>query len=195
MPTKVLIVIAHPKPTSFNHAVLAVVKKELEAKNCEVQVRDLYALKFNPLLTVDDFAALHAGNPPKDIAEEQKWITWCNVMIIIHPIWWGSMPAIFKGYIDRVFSAGFAYKVEPTGPKPALTDKSVLILNTHGQPKEIYAPKFYPAINQVTNVGIYEFCGVKVINHHYFGGIPYIPQEMRVQVLKDIEKIMKDLKI
>ena len=191
VPPNVLLVIAHPKPTSFNHSILAVVKRELEAKGCTVQVRDLYANQFNPLLSESELTSIPKGNIPMDVQIEQKWIKWCNVLILIHPIWWSSMPAILKGYMDRVFSEGFAYKVEGNKPPAGcLSEKQVLILNTHGQAKELYESKFYPAINQTTNPG-YELCGMKLINHHYFAGIPYIPKEKREEILKNIEDIIK----
>ena len=194
MQKKVLIVIGHPKPTSYNHAILEVCKKELCLKKCQVEVRDLYQLKFKPYYDAEDMDIMSSGTMPKDIAEEQKWIDWCDLMILIHPIWLSSFPAIVKAYIERVFCLGYAYKMEEGHVKKCLGGKTILILNTHGNPASVYSP-FYEPINLLTNTAIFEWCAMKVINHHYFDGIPYITREQREQKLIDISKIMKELVI
>lgn len=99
------------------------------------------------------------------------------------------MPAIIKGYIDKVYQTGFAY----AKGKGILTDKKVLIFNTHGQPKVVYEKGFYDAINHTSNTGIFGFCGMEVIGHHYFDSVPYTTDEVRKGYLKSIEEIAKKI--
>lgn len=120
---KHVIVYAHPNTESFNHAILETVKKELEEKGHEVRVRDLYELNFNPVLGASDFISFSQGNTPADIKEEQEHISWADSITFIYPVWWAGLPAILKGYVDRVFSHGFAYAYGENGIEKLLSGK------------------------------------------------------------------------
>eukprot|EP01107_Rhizomastix_libera_P015954 TRINITY_DN635_c3_g1_i3.p1 TRINITY_DN635_c3_g1~~TRINITY_DN635_c3_g1_i3.p1 ORF type:complete len:123 (+),score=19.25 TRINITY_DN635_c3_g1_i3:146-514(+) len=108
-----VIIYAHPKETSFNHAILKSVTDHLDKKHEKYVVRDLYAMKFNP---VD-----YADQSNEDVAVEQKIIKEAKRIVIIAPMYWYSFPAILKGYIDRVFTYGFAYEFSAAGPKGLLS--------------------------------------------------------------------------
>lgn len=69
-------------------------------------VRDLYAINFQPVISSSEVI----GGIGEDVVREQEFLQWAEVITLIYPIWWTGMPAIMKGYIDRVFSYGFAYK-------------------------------------------------------------------------------------
>ena len=97
---KCLIVFAHPYPRAFNRAVLQAVDEELKAAGHEVNVRDLYVLNFHPALQANDLEGLIKGTTEPDVAEEQKHVTWADLVILICPIWWSGLPAMAKGYID-----------------------------------------------------------------------------------------------
>ena len=185
---KHLILYAHPNPKSFNHAVLERVEANLKRDRKEYVVRDLYSLSFKPALDGADFVAMGGGHPKADVAEEQRHIANADRIIVIHPIWWFGMPAILKGYIDRVFTAGFAYEYTDKGPVGLLTGKRVVILNTTGGPRENYEQRgFRDAIIKAADVGTYEFCGLTVEEHKFFYGVPSITQEARVAMLDEIK--------
>jgi len=187
---KILIVYCHPNPKSFCHAILETLIKQLKELKHEVVVRDLYALKFNPVLSGSDFMGFKAGKPAPDIAEEQKHLAWCDAICFINPIWWLSVPAMLKGYIDRCFSMGFAYLVGPSGVTPNLK-KKVLVLQTHGQPKEVFEKEVYPAMLKCQDWGILGFTGCEVIEHKFFGAVPYVPDEVRKGYLTEVEEKTK----
>lgn len=122
---KVLIVHAHPEAKSFNGAMTRHAVETLENAGHEVQVSDLYELGWNPVsgrhnfLTVADpeilnlqdeeiFATKNQGFAPEIQAEFEKLI-WCDTLIFQFPLWWFSVPAILKGWVDRVFACGMAY--------------------------------------------------------------------------------------
>jgi len=115
-----LIVYAHPNPKSFNHAIKERVEAKLKKEKKKYSVRDLYAMKWNPVLGGADFEVMQGGKTPEDIKAEQNYIKEADVVIFIHPIWWFGMPAVLKGYVDRVFSYGFAYEVGKEGVKGIL---------------------------------------------------------------------------
>ena len=185
---KYLVVYAHPNPKSFNHAVLELVQNRLKKAGKDFAVRDLYNLKFNPVLAGADFMAFKQGKPPADIAEEQKLIREADIIIFIYPIWWFGLPAILKGYIDRVFSYGFAYQVTDKGAEGLLKGKQVIILNTTGGLEENYQKfGFQNALKTTTEAGIFEFCGMKVIGHKYCFAVPTVTDGDRKKMLADLE--------
>ena len=129
-----VILYAHPNPKSFNHAILARVEANLKRDRKEYVVRDLYALNFKPVLEPADFVAMGGGSVRPDVAEEQRHIAAADKLIVIHPIWWFGMPAMLKGYIDRVFTGGFAYAYTAKGVEGLLKGKRAIILNTPSNP-------------------------------------------------------------
>ena len=118
-----LILFAHFNENSFGSAIKDTILNELKAKGHNVEVRDLYKLNFNPVLTYNDMSGLRGGNIPPDILEEQKLIRWADTINIVHPIWWTGLPAILKGYFDKVFTYGFAYQYTDKGVDGLLAGK------------------------------------------------------------------------
>lgn len=122
---KILIVFAHHEPQSFGSAMLARAVETLKSCGHEVVVSDLYAMKFNPVATAADFSerrfpeALQYDREQKfahqhdafapDIQAEIDKLLWCDFLLLQFPLWWFSVPAIMKGWIDRVFVNGVVY--------------------------------------------------------------------------------------
>lgn len=123
----VLIVYAHPKPLSLNGSLKDFAVNYLESAGHEVKVSDLYAMGWKASLDADDctdrqestrydpsMASKHAfgyGTQRDDITQEQEKLRWADAVILQFPLWWYSMPAILKGWVDRVYAYGFAYGV------------------------------------------------------------------------------------
>lgn len=183
-----LIIYGHPNPKSFNHAILEKAKEVLEKKGDTVTVRDLYAINFDPILKPNDFITFSQGKMPEDIAKEQDFIKKADRFIFIFPIWWGSMPAILKGYFDRVFAHGFAYQYEADGSAtPLLADKTAVIINTTGGPKEWYEASLKKGLDITVDQTTFGFCGIKVDKHLYYYSIPSSTEERRKEILKSLE--------
>jgi len=187
-----LIIYAHPNPKSFNHAIKETIENKFKEKGISFETRDLYALGFDPVLKADDFIAMEQGSYLPDVKKEQEFINKAKRLIIIHPIWWYSMPAILKGYIDRVFSYGFAYILEED-IKPLLTDKEVIIFNTLGEGKEECESSGMSNCLKKTIGDIFKFCGMKILEHKLFYAVPYVTDEDRKQMLKEVEETIEKL--
>src|SRR5690606_28064634 len=131
---KTLIVIAHPNPNSFNQAIKARLVAELEAQNHQVRIRDLYTLGFDPVLSLEELLRYDSqeGELPADVKAEQEEILWAENLIYIYPTWWWSMPAVMKGYFDRVFVPGFAFESGDQGINGLLEGKKAWIIQTTG---------------------------------------------------------------
>lgn len=123
----VLIVYAHPEPTSLNGSLKDFAMQRLATNGHAVQVSDLYAMGWKPQLDAGDTLERQAGTPfhpsldskrafaggwqSPDIAAEQDKLRWADAVIFQFPLWWFSMPAIMKGWVERVYAYGFAYGV------------------------------------------------------------------------------------
>ncbi|GME75653.1 unnamed protein product [Ambrosiozyma monospora] len=132
---KVLIVLAHPEPKSLTTALFNVTVDELEKLGHEVKTTDLYALNWKSAIDGADFPefhqdkerlvitnesgkAYHEHKLTKDVLEEQAKLEWADMLILQFPLWWFTMPAILKGWVDRVFSFGLGYGVGYSAEKP-----------------------------------------------------------------------------
>ncbi|MFP7732408.1 NAD(P)H-dependent oxidoreductase [Priestia aryabhattai] len=185
---KHLIVYAHPNPESLNHAILDTAVNTLKKNGHEVVVRDLYKLDFQPVLKPEDTEAMKAGKIPNDIKVEQEFISEADIITFIYPIWWTGLPAILKGYVDRVFAYEFAYASEEEGIVKLLKGKKGLIINTHGTPNEVYDSIGMTAGLKVTSdIGIFDFTGIETVDHLLFGSIGYLDKEAYKDMLRKVE--------
>lgn len=195
---KYLVIYAHPNPKSFNHAVKETLVEELRKAGREVSVRDLYSLNFDPLLKDADFDAIQKGAALPDVKAEQDHIRAADIVVFVFPLWWAGMPAMLKGYIDRVFTEGFAYKITENDMIGLLNDKKVLIITTTGAPQEMYEESgMFRSMGQTIDEGIFRFCGMEIIEHKYLTAIPYITENDRKKMLEDLkgfarEKLISD---
>ncbi len=187
---KYLIIYAHPNPKSFNHAIKEKIETKLKSEGNEVETRDLYAFGFDPVLKGADLVAFKAGKTPEDIRKEQDYIRACETIIFIHPIWWFGQPAVLKGYIDRVFSYGFAYTSDKNGLKGLFTDKRAVIINTTGGTEEDYRDNgFKDALAKTMDIGIFSLCGIKVTLHKFFHAVPAVSSDEREKMLRELDTI------
>ena len=120
---KYLIILAHPDTKSFNFATAETIKKYLIKTGNEVIFHDLYAENFNPILTLDEIKRKFSFD--ENIQRYSIELSEADHIIFIHPDWWGQMPAILKGWIDRVFRQGTAFEYD--GPDFEEKEKTALL--------------------------------------------------------------------
>lgn len=185
---QLLAIFAHPNAKSFNHALLDVLRGEADAKGHICTVCDLYADGFNPVLSKDDFESFNHDRTPRDIQAMQDAIAAADVVAFIHPIWWFGMPAIMKGWIDRVFSYGFAYGHDSRGVRPLLSGKKAILINTAGGTElESYEKTgFGDALKKLNDIGIYQFVGFEILLHRIFFEVPAASDEERRDMLETL---------
>jgi len=191
---RVLIIYSHLNPKSFNHAIKEEVISFLKSKGIDYKLRDLYELSFDPVLSAKDFESFNSGKVPEDIQREQDFIRDSDLLIFIYPIWWTGMPSILKGYIDRVFSYGFAYPEVDGELVGLLKDKKAIIINTLGASKEDYASMgMEECLKKTTDVGIFNFCGIEVLKHIFLYAVPYVSDEERKAMLEEVKKALQEI--
>ena len=167
-----LVIAAHPSAKSFNHAVVEAYTSALTERGHRVACRDLYAMRFNPVLSARDMAAVAGGKPARDIRAEQNAIRRADVVTLISPLWWSGFPAMLKGYLDRVFCAGFAYVIKGQDYRPGLSGKNGVIITTSGATvEELKSGGTLRALKTIHDEGFMEFCGITLAGHLYLSGI------------------------
>lgn len=133
---KTLIIYAHPYPKSFNHAILNQVIDTLSEQNRSYDLIDLYADNFDPRYSIEELSLFSKGETLDPlVGEYQRKIQLANSIIIISPIWWSDVPAILKGFLDKVMKQKFAYTTTSMGVKGLLTHiKSATVITTSTSP-------------------------------------------------------------
>jgi NAD(P)H dehydrogenase (quinone) len=192
---KHLIVYANHSESSFNGKIKDELCAALRAQGHETRIRNLYEQDFYPVLKSNDLAGAHQGQIPEEIKTEQDHVRWADVITFVYPIWWTGMPAIMKGYIDRVFLYGFAYQMTENGIDGMLKDKKVSIINTTGQPRDVYEQNgMYDAMKKTSDEGIFEFCGMQVIDHIFFPAVLSVDDETRNEYLEKVKEFTNRMK-
>ncbi|WP_096435795.1 NAD(P)H-dependent oxidoreductase [Alteribacter populi] len=187
-----LIIYMHPSKESFNGAILEEYTKALTNSGHDVLVRALSEYVFSPFLTKQEYEDSLQEVYTPDVVEEHQHITWADAITFIFPLWWGGLPAIGKGYVDRVFSYGFAYRLKEESPVPKLTGKKVATICTTGSPSDVYREQgMHEAINRIFDKGIFQFCGLEVHNHRYFGNVILCSDEERKKMLAETKELAR----
>ena len=106
----ILVVLGHPRPGSFNHAIAEVVLTTLRERGHRASFHDLCQEGFDPALPAKEM--LEQGPVPDAVARHCRELAAADGIVIVHPNWWGQPPAVLTGWIDRVFRPGVAYRFE-----------------------------------------------------------------------------------
>ncbi len=193
----VKVIYAHPYEGSYNRAILESTLAGLKDAGHTVDLLDIYKDNFNPVMTREDLRAISQETvaDPK-VAEYQERIMKTNHLVIIFPVWFESMPAILKGYFDKVFTSGWAYKSVKgkNQPQGQLTHLNATVITTMGVPKLVYRLFFNNALQGVLIKGALKFCGVQKVKWFKLDMIQNVPKEKREKRLKDIYSYMRQLK-
>ncbi|MDG6896293.1 NAD(P)H-dependent oxidoreductase [Volucribacter amazonae] len=184
-----LIIIAHPNKQSFNHAILQNVLASSKQLQVETQIRDLYQLDFNPILSWQELTASYQNILPAEIQREQQFIHNADLITLIYPLWWMGFPAILKGYLDRVLSHGFAYKTEGEISQGLLQGKKMQQFITLGSNVAQYqAFGWDKSLDDCLVNGLFNYCGINDIDYQLFGDIHLIDQQQRQNILQRVSE-------
>jgi NAD(P)H dehydrogenase (quinone) len=163
-----LIVVAHHNPQSLTHSLAAQVAQELIAGDTRatVEMADLYAEGFDPRFTDADWAVHHReASPPADVIAEQARIERADELVLVFPIYWWSMPAQLKGWIDRVFANGWAFDFSNDAKlEKKLGRLRVHLIGVAGADAPTYERHGYgQAMQTQIDHGIFDYCGAHVV--------------------------------
>ncbi len=186
---KALIIYANYRENSFTGALRDNLAENFHNNGHEVVIRDLYDIKFNPVLTKKDLESIEKEIFPIDIMNEQKFIQWADIICFVYPIWWSGMPAILKGYIERILVQGYAFEFKDDKAIPKLEGKKVVIINSTSAKNVLKDKMGIDALNTLTHDCIFGFCGMEVIEHKYFEAVSRDNQKQINKIFAEIKEI------
>lgn len=185
---KILIIQGHPDPESYNYAIQDAYRKG--ALNSGAEIREIFVgeLEFNPNLR---FGYRNRTELEPCLIEAQEKIKWCDHIVLIYPIWWGSMPAMLKGFFDRVFLPGFAFKKRENSVwwDKCLTGKTARVISTLDQPVWYYKLVNGSPTDTVIKRLTFGFCGIKPTKITNIGPLRLSTNSFRESWLKKIEAL------
>lgn len=184
----ILVILGHPSKDSLNKEIADIYIKE--AKNSDFNVRKLYLYdkKFD-LVLHEGFNKKQKLEP--DLKKAQKDIKWADHLVFIYPIWWGTMPALFKGFIDRTLLPGFAfeYKENSMIPEKFLKGKSARIITTSGMPGFLFC--LINSNKKLMKRFVLNFTGIKPVRNTNFGSADEITDEKFSKIQKKVRKLAR----
>ncbi len=190
---QILIILAHPDPKSFNHAIAQTTVSELKRIGHQVVIHDLYAENFDALLPAGEIPK--EAHVPEIIAAHCREISAAGGIVIIHPNWWGQPPAILKGWVDRVIRPGVAYRFEDGDsgegvPVGLLKARAVCVFNTSNTVAERELNVFGDPLETIWRNCIFGLCGVTTFYRKTFGVIVTSTPEQRRAWLEQVREVV-----
>jgi NAD(P)H dehydrogenase (quinone) len=166
-----LIVVSHPDTRSLTHAVARSFAEGVAASGEHTsEIADIAAEGFDPAFNQADRSAYLLQKPlPSDILREQERIDRADALVLVYPVYWWSFPGQLKGWIDRVFSNGWAYDEAPDGTLGKRLDRlAIHLIGIGGADGGTYARHGYDkAMRTQIDHGIFGFCGARVVTSEF----------------------------
>ena len=158
-PKRILLINGHPDRESFNFALAAAYKAGATTAGYDVQELVIRDLQFSPNL---QFGYRQRCELEPDLVRAQEWIKWADHLVWIYPVWWAGLPALLKGFVDRVFLPGFAFRKRENSVwwDKLLSGKSARIISTLDQPGWYYRLFNGQPSNRAMKKNTLEFCGI-----------------------------------
>lgn len=190
---RILIIVGHPNNDSFCGALAESYRRGAEAAGAETRLLRLAELKFDPVLH-RGYGEVQELEP--DLVRAQSDIAWAEHLVVVFPVWWGTMPALLKGFLDRTLLPGFAFKYRKDSPfwDRLLAGRSARMIVT------LDAPVLYNLIvnrNSAQNAmkrSILRFCGFKPVRTTSIGSVRNLNEERIETWLAKAEKLGRELK-
>ncbi len=187
MAKRILIIQGHPdaRARHFGHALADEYAKGAEDGGHELRRIEVAALDVPLLRTKEEF---EHGTPPQAIQTAQEDVKWADHLLILYPLWLGSMPALLKAFFEHLFRPGFGFEYDPGGrlPKKKLIGKSARIVVTMGMPAFVYRWVFFAHSLKSLKRNILGFTGIKPIRSTLIGNIEGMTDKQRMGWLDEM---------
>lgn len=173
------IIFAHPNDKSFTATLAAAYRDAVQSRGHSPITRNLYEMGFDPCLKREEIPGQPNFGPKPDVIAERALISDAEVFALFYPLWLNAPPAMLKGYLDRVFGFGFAYRHGSGGIEPALSGKKLVTFSASGAPFEwVRKSGAWDAMHKLFDEHFAAVCGLELVDHVHFGGIvPGIRQD------------------
>lgn len=189
----ILIINGHPDENSLCHSLAKSYKDGCEPQNANCTLVNLADLQFDPIL---HYGYRKRTELEPDLVKMQEAILKADHLVFVYPTWWGTYPALLKGFIDRVFLPGFAFRYRENSLfwDKYLTGKSARLIVTMDTPKWYYSLVYKSPGHNSLRKGILEFCGIKPVRISAFGPVKTSDDKKRKKWLNQVRKIGAELK-
>lgn len=187
---KIYVLLGHPDKESFNGQLFDRYVATAKKRGHEVRGQQLGAMHFDPVLW-KGYGEKQELEP--DLKTAQEHILWCDKWVLIYPMWWGSVPAILKGFFDRVLTPGFAFKYHEKDPfwDKLLKGRSYELINTCDAPKLWVWFQYRNGDFYTIKKATLEFCGLKKAKVWRLDKMKYKNEQDREKILLKIENSIK----
>jgi NAD(P)H dehydrogenase (quinone) len=182
---QISIILAHPNPGSFNHAIAQVAAETLRGNGHEVRLRDLCAENFEPRMPAAEFAK--DAKLDATITQHCREITEADGIIIVHPNWWAMPPAILKGWLDRVLRPEVAYRFVAGKSVGLLKAQAALVFNTSNTPLELECSLYDDPLETLWLKCVFPLCGVTRCERHLFSEVITSTPQQREEWLNAVK--------
>ncbi|MFS0919623.1 NAD(P)H-dependent oxidoreductase [Brevibacillus sp. 179-C 1.1 NHS] len=181
----ILVIIGHPDPESYCSALAHAYIKGAAGQTAQIRTIDLSQISFDPNLK---YGYRKRTELEDDLKEAQDLIRWADHLVIVYPTWWGTMPAILKGFFDRVLLPGFAYKYREGSPlwDKLLTGKTAHVIVTMDTPSWYNRLIYWQAGHLVMKRNILKFCGIKPVKVTEISGVNAASEVKRKKWLEKV---------
>ncbi|MGI9476128.1 MAG: NAD(P)H-dependent oxidoreductase [Hyphomicrobiaceae bacterium] len=189
MAKKILIIDGHPDRSEERlcHALANAYRGGCDAGDHEVRTIKVSEIDFPLLRTAEEF---DSGQLPTDIRQAQEGFRWCDHILIVYPLWLGTMPSLLKGFFEQVLRPGFAFDPESKGwPKGNLAGRSARIVITMGMPGWVYRWFFGAHSLKSLERNILAFAGIKPIRETIYGMVDAASEAKRSKWLSDMQAL------
>lgn len=185
---KILIINGHPDKESYNYGISEAYKKGAKKSGAEIKEIHIRTLTFNLNL---EFGYRKRTELEPDLIEAQDKLKWADHLVWIYPVWWGSVPAIMKGFLDRVLLPGFAFQKREGSVwwDKYFTEKTARLICTLDQPAWYYKLFNGSPSHSAMKKNTLKFIGVKSVKITAIGPIRLSKEKFRVNWLKKIEEL------
>jgi len=185
---KILIINGHPDKESFNFALSEAYKKGAVKSNAEIKEITIRELNFNPNL---QYGYRKRTELEPDLLDAQAKLLWAEHFVWVYPVWWSSVPALLKGFLDRVLLPGFAFNKREGSlfSDKGFSGKTARIICTLDQPAWYYRWVYRSPSHNALKKGTLQFIGVKKVRITTIGPIRLSKEAFRIKWLKKIEKL------
>lgn len=191
---RVLVVLAHPRPESFNHALARELCAGIVEAGHEADLADLYAEGFRPELGAEDLRTFARGGTPPDVHAYQERVAAAQNLAFVFPVWWFSPPAMMKGFVERVLFEEFAFRFGRGGRVVGLlAHERALVLNTTGASSAMYGLfGFAEPMDRIFCEWTLKFCGVRKVERVLLHGVPDATDAERRKHLAEARRLGRE---
>lgn len=188
---KISVILCHPNPGSFNHAIAETAAAALRERGATVTLHDLYAEKFDPLYTAAEL--VRGATLPAEIEAQCREIETADGIVIVHPNYWGRPPAMLCGWVDRVVRQGRAYRFVPDGkgggrPEGLLKAKAAVVFTTANTPDPVDQALYGDPLEVHWTKVVFGLCGVPAVRRS-FSPVITSTQEQRASWLGEVRDV------